>query len=63
MDEVEVTGSLHILMQMTEYRLMPFEGFRTMPDAAMGLEILLDRSFHCQTLAFLSGGSWLRRSG
>ena len=32
---------------------MPFEGFRAMPDFAMGLEILLDRSFNRQAMTFL----------
>ncbi len=32
---------------------MPFEGFRAMPGCAVGLEILLDRSFDRQAMTFL----------
>jgi hypothetical protein len=32
---------------------MPFEGFQAMPDCAVGLEILLNRSFDRQALTFL----------
>jgi hypothetical protein len=53
MDE-EVTLSLQLLLQMTEHHLMLFEGFPTMPNLAMGLEIFLDRSFNGQALTFLS---------
>ena len=42
-----------ILVQMTKRHLMPFEGFWAMPDFAVSLEILLDRPFNRQTLAFL----------
>jgi hypothetical protein len=42
---VEVAFGQNILLQMTERHLMPFEGFRAMLDFAVGLEILLDRSF------------------
>jgi len=38
---------------MTERHLMPFEGFRAMTDSAVSPEILLDRPFNSQTLAFI----------
>ena len=47
-----MTLGLQIVLQMTEYHLMPFEGFRAMPDGAMGLQIVLDRSFNGQILTF-----------
>ena len=53
MDQNEVTVGLEILVQMSEDRLMPFEGLRAMPDHAVRLEILLDRSLYRQALAFL----------
>ncbi|GHO65489.1 hypothetical protein KSC_043810 [Ktedonobacter sp. SOSP1-52] len=49
-----MTLGLQILVQMTEHHLVPFESFRAMPSLAMGLEILLDRSFNGQALTFLS---------
>ena len=52
-DEEEVTLGQHILLEMTEHHLMPFEGFRAMPDFAVSLQILLDRSFNRQALTFL----------
>ena len=55
MDQEEMTLRSQILMQMSECRLMPFKRFRTVPSLAMRLEIVLNRSFHCQALAFLSG--------
>ena len=48
-----MTLGQHILLQLTEYHLMPFEGFGAMPDGAMGLEILPDRSFNRQPMTFL----------
>jgi hypothetical protein len=53
MDEVEMTLGQHILLQMAKCHVMPFEGFRPMPDFAVSLEILLDRPFNRQMLAFL----------
>jgi hypothetical protein len=53
MDKKEVTLAQQILVQMIEHHLMPFEGFRAMPNGAMSLQILLDRSFNCQALTFL----------
>jgi len=38
---------------MTERRLVPFEGFRAMPDFAVSLQVLLDRSFNRQVLTLL----------
>jgi hypothetical protein len=48
-----VTLIEHILVQMTECHVMPFEGFRAMLDFAVRLQILLDRPFNRQALAFL----------
>jgi len=50
----DTTFGQHILLEMSEHHVMPFEGFRAMPDFAMGLEILLDRSFNRQVLTLLS---------
>ena len=48
-----MTLGQHILLEMTEHRLVPFEGFQAMPDFAVSLQILLDRSFNCQVLTLL----------
>ena len=48
-----MTLGQQILLQMTERHVMPFEGFRAMPDFAVSLEILLDRPFNRQALTFL----------
>ena len=48
-----MTLGQHILLEMTEHRLVPFEGFQAMPDGAMGLQILLERSFKRQVLTLL----------
>jgi len=53
MNKNEATLGSHILVQMNEHQLMPFQRFRTMPDSAMGLEIVLDCSFYRQVLIFL----------
>ncbi len=49
----EVTIIQQILLQMTEYHVMPFEVFWAMPDFAVSLQILLDRPFNRQALTFL----------
>jgi hypothetical protein len=38
---------------MTECHVMPFDGFRAMPDFAVRLQIFLDRPFNRQALTFL----------
>ena len=43
----------HILLQMTECHVMPFEGFRAMTDFAVSLQKLLDRPLNRQALTFL----------
>jgi hypothetical protein len=48
-----VTLIQHILLQMTECHVMPFQGFRAMLDCSMGLEILLDRPFDRQAMTFI----------
>jgi hypothetical protein len=48
-----VTLIQQILLQLTECHVMPFEGFRAMPDFAVSLQILLDRPFNRQALTFL----------
>ncbi len=53
MDEEEATLGQHRVLQMREHHSMPFQGFRAMPDFAMRLEILLDRSLYRQALALL----------
>ena len=52
-DKEEVTLGHHLLLEMSEHHLVPFEGFRAMLDGAMGLEILLDRSFNRRAMTFL----------
>jgi len=52
-DEEEVALGQHILLEMAEHRLVPFEGFQAMPDFAVSLQILLDRSFNRQVLTLL----------
>jgi hypothetical protein len=42
-----------ILLQMTECHVMPFEGFRAMPDFSVSLQVLLDRPFNRQALTSL----------
>ena len=42
-----------ILLQMTECHVMPFEGFRSMLDFAVSLEILLDRLINREAMTFL----------
>jgi len=38
---------------MTECHLVPFEGFQAMSNFSVSLQILLDRSFYRQVLAFI----------
>jgi hypothetical protein len=38
---------------MTEHHPVPFEGFQAMPDFAVSVQILLDRSFNRQALTLL----------
>ena len=56
MDQQEMTLGLHIRLEMTQCRLMPFQGFQTMPNAAMGSQILLNGSFNRQALTFSRWG-------
>jgi len=60
MDQQEMTLGLHIRLEIPQGRLMPFQGFPTMSDAAMGLQILLNGSFKRQALILLRSG--FRRS-
>ena len=53
MDQDEVILRLEVLVQMSEDRLMPFEGLRAMSDRAMCLKILLDCSRYRQALVLL----------
>ena len=53
----------HVLLKMSERHLVPFEGFRAVLDGAMGLEILLDRSFNRQVMTFLWRGRMSGRWG
>jgi len=52
-DKKEVTLGSQIRLQMRQHHVMPFEGFRAMPNGAMSPEILLDCSFNRQALTFL----------
>ena len=48
-----MTLDQQILVQMTECHVMPFEGFRAMPDFAVSLQILLDRLINREAMTFL----------
>jgi hypothetical protein len=48
---------------MSERHVMPFKGFRAMPDGAMRLEIFLNRSFNRQAMTFLWRGRMSCRWG
>ena len=48
-----MTLGQHIPLEMTEHRPVPYESFQAMPDFAVSLQILLDRSFNRQVLTLL----------
>ena len=48
-----MTLGQHILLEMTEHRPVPFEGFQAMSDFAVSLQILLDSPFNRPVLTLL----------